>query len=281
MFKLPVSPRSLSVWRKSVRAEIRGESSNLNGKLRALAIFLPRSRGCVSVFAECASTKNPMGSPKWNLWNHSRKWTDRKDAKCDKYKMFYAEAQKLLRGRAWEGVCWQLCVGRQSESVLHKATVEAGAALEPDLLREEAKKVSLWLSQCQIWLGNAGNGDGARLIFSARCQLNKELCGLLARVEVCTDSQPKSVSGHKLNGLNQALIPLFLDCAAHEGQAEPKGVMGHGFVTMQAWPSLFFWKVTIDDRADCTDSRWFLGEFLPPRSPWEALVLIMFQGSPL
>lgn len=60
-------------------------------------------------------------------------------------------------------------------------------------------------------------------IFSARCQLSKELCGLLARVEVCIDSQPKSVSEHKLNRLNQALIPLFLDCAAHEGQATQRG----------------------------------------------------------
>lgn len=58
--------------------------------------------------------------------------------------------------------------------------------------------------------------------------------------EACADSQPKSVSGHKLNGLNQALIPLLLDCAAHEGQAEPRGEMGHGYVTVQAWPSLFF-----------------------------------------
>lgn len=96
---------------------------------------------------------------------------------------FMLRHRSSLRGRVWEVECWQLCVEWQSESLLHKATVEAGPALEPELLREEAKKVSLWLSQCQIWLGNAGNGDGARLIFSALCQLNKELCGLLARVE--------------------------------------------------------------------------------------------------
>lgn len=166
---------------------------------------------------------------------------------------FMLKYKSSLRGRVWGGKCWQSCVEQQSKSLLHKATVEAGPALESELLRKETNKVSLWLSQCQIWLGNAGNGDGARRIFSALCQLNKELCGLLARVEACTNFQPKSVSGHKLNGLNQALIPLFLDCAAHEGRAEPKGEMGHGYCDHESlarfvlfkgdywWQSWLYW----------------------------------------
>lgn len=64
---------------------------------RALAIFLSRKRGCVPVFAECASIKTPVGSPKWSLWNHSRTLTDREDVKCEKYEMFYAEAKKLFK----------------------------------------------------------------------------------------------------------------------------------------------------------------------------------------
>lgn len=121
---------------------------------RALAIFLSRNRGCVSVCAECASIKTPMGSPKWSLWNHSRTLTDREDVKCEKYEMFYAEAKSSLRGRVWEGECQQSCVEQQSESLLHKgscgswsspgARISEGRSKEgfpltitvPDLVRE-------------------------------------------------------------------------------------------------------------------------------------------------
>lgn len=72
----------------------------------------------------------------------SQQKTNREDVKCDKYEVFHAEAQKLfkrqsLRESVGSRVEWQ------SESRLHKAAVEAGAALEPELLREEAKKVFL------------------------------------------------------------------------------------------------------------------------------------------
>jgi len=42
------------------------------------------------------------------------------------------------RGRVWERWYWQSRVEQQSEPPLHKATVEAGLALKPELLREEA-----------------------------------------------------------------------------------------------------------------------------------------------
>lgn len=162
-----------------------------------------------------------MWSPKWGLWNHSRKQTE-KMWNVTNMRCFMLRHKSSLRGRAWEGECWQLCVEWQSESLLHKATVEAGLALEPELLKEEAKKVSLWLSQCQIWLGNAGNGDGARLIFSARCQLNKELCGLLARVEVCTNSQPKSYVRAQAEWAKSSLDSSFLGlcCTWRPGRAQ-------------------------------------------------------------
>lgn len=59
-------------------------------------------------------------------------------------------------------------------------------------------------------------------------QLNEGLRRQLAKVNTFTASQPKAVSGHKLNRQYKPSIPLSQDCAAHEGQPEPKGKMGHG-----------------------------------------------------
>lgn len=116
------------------------------------------------------------------------------------------------------------------ELLLHKATVEADPGLKPELQSEEANTNVLPLTttvpdlvmECRKWR------SCQTLFFPALYHLNKELHNLLARVNAFTDSQPKAVSGRKLDGQDKPLVPLSLDWAAHEGQPEPKGKMGHG-----------------------------------------------------
>lgn len=123
--------------------------------------------------------------------------------------------------------------------------MEAGLALKPELLREEANKRSSpppltvtvpdLVKECRKWR------SCQTFFFSALYQLNKELCRLLARVNTLTDSQPNATSGLKLNGHYELLIPLSLN---------PRGSWDMvGDCAVLAIVCSFL-KVTVDDRDD-------------------------------